>query len=66
MYWASMRNVLAQMDAATIQYLGQHSQYESVVGDHLFDLPLIIGNDRQDVWDEVSDSEDEEKAERKR
>lgn len=38
--------------------LCQHSQYESGVGDHLFDLILVAGDDGHDVRDEVSHSAD--------
>lgn len=42
-------------------YLGQYSQEEPAVGDHLFDLSLVTGDDGHDVGDEMSYSGEKER-----
>lgn len=37
-------------------HLSQYSQYESGVGDHLFEPKLVSGDDGHDVGDEMSHS----------
>ena len=42
------------MNIRSATYLNQNSQYESTVGDHLPNLPLVLREHWQDIWDEVS------------
>lgn len=44
-----------------LRYLGQDSQQEPGVGDHLFDSARVSGHDGHDVRDEMSDSGERER-----